>query len=241
MNTLAFCKMQAQGNDFIILDGRGRPLPDIHARLVTRMADRRLGIGCDQVLILLPGENERPALSIFNSDGSQAETCGNGLRCIGGLLLEDNAEHCVEVSLADRIVRMEETEHGIRAHMGAACIESHNDMHVDVNIGNPHRVFFAAVEDFPDDRNIEIVSGQIGDDVYIDIIERGAGRTPSCGSGACATAVAVWLQDGHQRPQRIHMPGGVVRVSGSPDDVLLEGEVAFVCRGEYRLPKPEKA
>jgi len=104
-----------------------------------------------------------------------------------------------------------------------------------VDIGNEHRVFFEAIEEFPQDRNIEIISGQIADDVYVDIIERGTGHTPSCGSGACATAVAIWHQDAHQRPQRIHMPGGMVTVSGTPDDVCLEGPVSFVYEGEFRL------
>ena len=236
MNTLPFRKMQAQGNDFVILDGRRRALPELNADLIARLADRRLGIGCDQVLALLPGENDAPALNIFNNDGTRAENCGNGLRCVGHILLQETNTDVAEIALADRVVRIEKTTGGILAHMGKATIEAANALHVDVRIGNPHRVFFAAVEDFPADRNIEIVSGQIGDEVYIDIIERGAGRTPACGSGACAVAVAVWHQDEHLRPQHIHMPGGMVAVSGSPDDVRLEGTVAFICSGEYLPP-----
>jgi len=242
MNTLPFHKMHAQGNDFIILDGRNDPLPELTQTLLTGMAERRLGIGCDQLLVLLPDDDCGPdnncaaVMRIFNNDGSEAENCGNGLRCAGALLLEEKGSDSLHIRVGKRTVRILASVDGICVHMGEAIIGDTTDAHVDVNIGNPHRVFFAATEEFPDDRNIEIVSGQIADDVYIDIIERGAGRTPSCGSGACATAVAIWHQDKHQRPQHIHMPGGTVLVSGSASDVLLEGPVSFVCSGEYRLP-----
>ncbi|MDX8392554.1 MAG: diaminopimelate epimerase [Mariprofundaceae bacterium] len=235
MSTLPFHKMHAQGNDFIILDGRDTPLPELTQTLITGIADRRLGIGCDQILVLLPDAQCAAGLRIFNNDGSEAENCGNGLRCIGALLREESSADAVNIRVGERTVGIQGSADGICVHMGKASIGDVTEAHIDVNIGNPHRVFFAATEDFPADKNIEIVSGQIGDDVYIDIIERGAGRTPSCGSGACATAVAIWHQDKHQRPQHIHMPGGTVLVSGSANDVLLAGPVSFVCRGEYRL------
>ncbi len=241
MSSLPFHKMHAQGNDFVILDGRNSPLPDLTQTLIIDIAERRLGIGCDQVLVLLPDDgcasdgNCAAAMRIFNSDGSEAGNCGNGLRCVGALLLEESGADSVNIRVGERMVRIQASADGIGVHMGEALVGDTTDVHVDVNIGNAHRVFFAATEDFPADKNIEIVSGQIADEVYIDIIERGAGRTPSCGSGACATAVAVWHQDKHQRPQHIHMPGGTVLVSGSASDVLLEGPVSFVCSGEYRL------
>ncbi|MDQ6986424.1 MAG: diaminopimelate epimerase [Mariprofundaceae bacterium] len=236
MNTLPFHKMHAQGNDFVILDGRNVPLPELTQTLIIDIAERRRGIGCDQVLALLPDDDCAAAMRIFNNDGSEAETCGNGLRCAGALLLEEKGADSLHIRVGERTVRIQGGSDGICVHMGEAHIGDTTDAHVDVNIGNPHRVFFTATEEFPNDRNIEIVSGQIADEVYIDIIERGVGHTPACGSGACATAVAIWHQDKHQRPQHIHMPGGTVLVSGSANDVLLEGPVSFVCSGEYRLP-----
>jgi len=69
--------------------------------------------------------------------------------------------------------------------------------------------------------------------VYIDIIERGAGRTLACGSGACATAAAIWHVEQHNRPQTIEMPGGEVTVSGSLKNIILEGSVAIAFTGHY--------
>jgi len=245
VNALPFRKMHAQGNDFVILDVRRHGLPGTafdadgntqpDAELIIALADRRLGVGCDQVLVLLPDEEHDAALHIFNNDGSEAGNCGNGLRCVGSMLMSENGAPSATIRLRDRTVRSEWLENGVRVHMGRANITASTGAHVDIEIGNCHRVFFEAVEDFPEDCNIEIVSGQVADDAYVDIIERGAGRTPSCGSGACATAVAIWHQDGHQRPQHIHMPGGMVTVSGNADDVRLEGPVSFVFDGEFRL------
>lgn len=235
MNPLPFRKMQAQGNDFVILDDRDDTLPEIDAELITRLADRRLGIGCDQVLILSSDAESDAAMRIFNSDASEAGNCGNGLRCIGALLLDEIGADSVRIRLRDRTVRVEKAAEGIRVHMGKAEVTGHSRAHVDVDIGNTHRVFFEAVEQFPQDCNIEIISGQVADDAWVDIIERGSGRTLACGSGACATAVAIWHNDGHERPQRIHMPGGMVTVAGSPGDVLLEGPVSLVYSGEFLL------
>ena len=234
-NTLPFIKMQAQGNDFVVLDGRATPLPELDDAFVRRITERRYGIGCDQLLVILPDEAADCALRIFNNDGSEAENCGNGLRCVAHLLMEKTGREACAIRLADRIVRGERTATGVRVHMGRARIVDRTQAHVDVELGNPHRVFFEATEDFPGDRNIEIVSGRAGDHAWIDIIERGAGRTLACGSGACATAAAIWSVEGEARPQTIHMPGGEVRVSGSLEDIALEGPVARVFSGEYDL------
>lgn len=227
--------MQAQGNDFVILDGRRQALPEIDSELISALTDRRLGIGCDQLLVLSPDDENDAAMRIFNRDTSEAGNCGNGLRCVAALLLEQSGRDTVSIRLRKRTVRAERVPAGIRVHMGKAAITACTEDHVDVDLDNPHRVLFEAVEELPQDRNIEIVSGQVADDVYVEVIERGVGQTPSCGSGACATAVAVWQQDGHQRPQHIHMPGGMVTVSGSRDDLLLDGPVRFVFTGEFRL------
>lgn len=230
---LPFTKMQAQGNDFVILDGLKEKLPEISEEFVRRITERRYGVGCDQLLVLLPHDSADALMRIFNSDGSEAANCGNGLRCVGDLLMRELGRDEVSIALADRIVKARRTENGIAVEMGSAKTTSRTQAHVDVEIGNPHSVYFEAIEEFPTDRNIEIVTGQVADHVYIDIIERGAGRTLACGSGACATTVAVWFTEGHTRPQIIEMPGGKVMVSGSPDNLILEGSVQTIFSGIY--------
>jgi len=230
---IPFTKMQAQGNDFIVLNGLEHELPECTDEFVRTITERRYGIGCDQLLVLKTSQSADVHMYIFNNDGTEAANCGNGLRCVGALLLDSLKQDSVSIALNDRVVTARKTKNGIAVEMGAVQITNQTDSHVDVEIGNPHSVFFEAVESFPENRNIEIVTGQVADHIYIDIIERGAGRTSSCGSGACATAAAIWHIEGHHRPQTIEMPGGKVVVSGSPDNLILEGSVAIVFTGLY--------
>lgn len=89
MSQLVFAKMHGLGNDFVILDGRRDPVA-MDAELARRIADRRTGIGCDQLLVLGPGEGgDQASFRIFNPDGGEAEQCGNGARCIARYLADD--------------------------------------------------------------------------------------------------------------------------------------------------------
>jgi len=234
MTALPFTKMQAQGNDFIILNGLNHTLPQLSEAFVRTITERRYGIGCDQLLVLEASDLADAGMRIFNNDGSEAANCGNGLRCAGEFLMSDSGSDQVSIALADRIVRAERNN-GIRIEMGAAIISAQTDAHIDVEIGNPHSVFFEAVEEFPVDRNVEIITGQIADHVYVDIIERGSGHTPACGSGACATAVAIWHAESHVRPLTIEMPGGILHVSGTADHLILDGVVSKTFEGVFSL------
>jgi len=230
-----FVKMHAQGNDFIILDSVHQCIPALTEQQIRTMAERRYGIGCDQVLLLMPDTQMDAGMRIFNTDGSEAENCGNGLRCAADYLMRRMACKRLSIALNNRQVSAIHTDDGVRVCMGQAVVENVCETHTDINIGNKHRVVFQlqGEDNFPDDLNIEIISGQIVDHVYIDIIERGVGPTRACGSGACATAVAVWQRDGHRRPLTIEMPGGIVSVSCIGDDVYLAGSVSTVFSGCY--------
>lgn len=89
MKELHFTKMQGAGNDFIVLDAVAEPV-SVTPLLVKRLADRRFGIGADQLLLLDPPDaaGEPLRYRIFNSDGGEVEQCGNGARCIGRYALE---------------------------------------------------------------------------------------------------------------------------------------------------------
>lgn len=81
---VTFHKMHGLGNDFVLLDLRRQSF-QIDANIAQQLAARHTGIGCDQVLVLRKPENERQAATfeIWNADGSRAQQCGNGVRCIG--------------------------------------------------------------------------------------------------------------------------------------------------------------
>jgi diaminopimelate epimerase len=89
---LTFHKMHGLGNDFVLLDLRHQDFP-IDKSVATQLADRHTGIGCDQVLVLREPLNDSQLASfeVWNTDGSKAEQCGNGVRCLG-LYLHMRAE-----------------------------------------------------------------------------------------------------------------------------------------------------
>lgn len=82
--TITFQKMHGAGNDFVLLDLRNQDF-QIDANTARQLANRHTGIGCDQVLILRAATQHEQLASfeIWNSDGSKAEQCGNGVRCLG--------------------------------------------------------------------------------------------------------------------------------------------------------------
>lgn len=83
MAILRFEKYHGLGNDFIVLD---QPKIKVTATLARRLCDRRFGIGADQIMILLPKKKSVIPVQIWNSDGSQSEMCGNGLRALAKYL-----------------------------------------------------------------------------------------------------------------------------------------------------------
>nr|MBV6629683.1 diaminopimelate epimerase [Oceanococcus sp. HetDA_MAG_MS8] len=86
---LPFVKMQALGNDFVVLDGH-HPLPPLEPALLRRLADRRLGVGCDQILVVDPPPSAEVDFGyrIFNADGSAVGQCGNGARCLARYVVQ---------------------------------------------------------------------------------------------------------------------------------------------------------
>jgi diaminopimelate epimerase len=103
MHALRFSKMHGAGNDFVVLDRRSDPSP-LQPGLCRVMADRHTGIGCDQILTIEPPRTAGAAASyrIWNADGSSAQQCGNGARCVAAWVLRDSVARDPERCLADR-------------------------------------------------------------------------------------------------------------------------------------------
>ena len=167
MSKLPFIKMHGLGNDFVVLDARQRNigLGGAHARAI---ADRRLGIGCDQLLVIEPSENGQGNgaadvfMRIFNADGAEAGACGNGTRCVAQLVMaeKETAEARIETK-AGVLTAVRAEDGGIAVDMGPAGLdwrdiplaEERDTLNlrlaagplkdpVAVNVGNPHAVFF---------------------------------------------------------------------------------------------------
>ena len=124
--SLAFTKMQGLGNDFVVLDGISRPLTMTPER-VRRLADRRYGIGCDQVLLAEPAHGSEADFRyrIWNADGGEVEHCGNGVRCMARFLRDQglSATDRMTLETMNGITRVELGEDDmVRVDMGAPVL-----------------------------------------------------------------------------------------------------------------------
>ncbi|AKG21119.1 diaminopimelate epimerase [Calothrix sp. 336/3] len=86
---IEFTKYHGLGNDFILIDNRSSSTPIVTPEQAIQLCDRHFGIGADGVIFALPGENGTDyTMRIFNSDGSEPEMCGNGIRCLAAFIAE---------------------------------------------------------------------------------------------------------------------------------------------------------
>jgi len=159
---LPFVKMHGLGNDFIILDLRsGHTKPESDA--LRLLADRRRGIGCDQIMLLSASSLDADIwLDMVNADGSVAGACGNGTRCVAWLLMQQTGKDKIEIdTISGRLSAWKDESGLISVNMGPARFDWQNiplataqdtlDVSFDempfgaavcVNMGNPHAVFF---------------------------------------------------------------------------------------------------
>jgi diaminopimelate epimerase len=119
MTRLGFTKMHGTGNDFVLLDGMKGELPDLR-RYAARLCDRRFGIGCDQLLVLLPSKVADFRMVIYNADGSEVEMCGNGIRCLYRYVRSRGYANRAEISVetAGGVVRPAAEGELVRVDMG---------------------------------------------------------------------------------------------------------------------------
>src|SRR4029077_18789191 len=108
MAQISFRKMHGLGNDFVVLDQRHDAVA-IDAAAARNIADRRTGIGCDQLLLIEPpGQSAaQVSLRILNADGSEAEACGNGTRCIARLVAEESGDSRVHIETVAGLLEAE--------------------------------------------------------------------------------------------------------------------------------------
>ncbi len=161
MGNLPFIKMHGLGNDFVVVDTRASAIA-LDAAWIRAVADRRTGVGCDQFIAIEASDAADARMTIRNADGSMAEACGNGARCVGALLMAELGRDRVTLDTAAGIVECRDAGNGrVTVDMGEARLDwrdiplarEADTLHIDlgadapgeavgVNIGNPHAVFF---------------------------------------------------------------------------------------------------
>jgi len=258
-----FHKMHGLGNDFAIFDARENPLT-MTEPLARKLADRWIGIGCDQLIVLEPSDKADLKMRIWNHDGGEVQSCGNASRCVvaltgaksmetgGGIVHGSGEGEDVEVQLpAPKFgwddIPLSYPMDTAALPMGWGPLEKP----MAVNVGNPHVVFFV-----PDPRLIELTSigpsiehdpafperinvnvASVGEDgITLRTWERGAGLTRACGTGACATAVAAIVSKRATSPVRVTMKGGSLTIAWEPGgEITMRGATTHIFKGEIDL------
>ncbi|HRJ69149.1 MAG TPA: diaminopimelate epimerase, partial [Beijerinckiaceae bacterium] len=163
---LDFVKMHGLGNDFVVLDGRDTPIP-VTPDLARAIADRRYGVGCDQLIVLEPSRRADVFMRIYNPDGSQSGACGNATRCVAQVLMREGERDAATIETLAGVLRASGSPERITVDMGAPRLGwreiplahpvadtarvPHDATALKaglpawfgaVNMGNPHAVFF---------------------------------------------------------------------------------------------------
>jgi diaminopimelate epimerase len=261
---LEFTKMQGAGNDFVVIDCTRQPFALSRAQL-QRLADRHFGVGCDQILVVERGAPDVDfRYRIFNADGGEVEQCGNGARCfvkfVHGKGLTAKRDIRVD-TLGGRIAPRLEADGEVSVDMGAPSRPAFERIELDgealelaiVSMGNPHAVQVVADvaaapvttqgprlerhARFPNRVNAGYMQVCDRHRIALRVWERGAGETLSCGTGACAAAVAGIARGLLDSPVRVETRGGALTVSwaGGDNPVWMKGPAETVYEGTLEL------
>ena len=248
---VSFTKMHGLGNDFIVIDARSAPVPAMTAALAAALADRKTGIGCDQLILIEPSECATFRMRIFNADGGEVEACGNATRAVGQLHGQP-----ATVETLGGILTTTPQQDGISVDMGKPRFDwaaiplayaldtlampvawDELTQPAAVNVGNPHAVFFVAdcgaveldrlgpeIEHdalFPARVNVNVATVTARDAIRLRVWERGVGETRACGTGACATAIAAMRRGLTDRKVTVTLAGGQLQIEWRADQSIL--------------------
>ncbi len=250
-----FAKYQGTGNDFIILDNRLNYFPKNDTNLVSRLCDRRFGIGADGLLLL---ENDKSAdfrMVYFNSDGKPGTMCGNGGRCLVAFahslgIIGDTTSF----SASDGLHHASISGDQVSLSMSDVKEVSKKRNAFFLDTGSPHHVQVVKdlqeFEVFKEGRRIRYgIYGEKGSNINfveqegpstfaVRTYERGVeDETYSCGTGVTAVAIAMHFAGYTKSAEvQIRTRGGDLKISFLPkgkgyEQVVLQGPATFVFKG----------
>ena len=218
MSHIEFVKMVASGNDFIVIDNRKAEVPGagLH-QFAKQICDRNYGVGGDGILVIEPSKKADFRMRIINSDGSEAEMCGNGARCValfakenkiaGKMMTFETLAGIIEAEVCDDIVKLKMSDPSDLRREVRVLIENEDYVAHFVNTGVPHTVIY--VEDLdswdvkrlgreirhhktfaPKGTNVDFVEVMDGNVLRVRTYERGVeNETLACGTGVTASAI----------------------------------------------------
>ncbi len=245
---MRFWKMEGLGNDFVVVTG---PC-SLSTPRIAALCDRRRGVGADGVLVVSK-TGDRVKMTYFNADGSAAEMCGNGLRCVARLATDlgmvTSREFVVDTPVGPRRVRVSGAD--VTAELGPVKVGEQrwigDRAYQLVSVGNPHAVTWvdaldgialantaeAMQEEFEAGVNVEMAVVDSPLRISMRVWERGVGETAACGTGAVATASAGLAQGLTRDEVEVSLAGGLAQVKLEDGTSWITGPARLVYRGEW--------
>lgn len=282
---IKFTKMEGLGNDYVYVDCTKQNLENA-SNLAKIISDRHFGVGSDGLILIESSKKADFRMQMFNSDGTEAEMCGNGIRCVGkyvydkgltdkttlkietlagikvlNLNVEDGKVKTVKVDMGEPILdyklipakngKVYKSRDGIKFYKVNINIEGDLKELTCVSMGNPHGIDFAnnieklkiekfgpiieVDEHFPNKVNAEFIEILDKHNIKMRVWERGAGETLACGTGACASVVASFLNGYTERNVTVELLGGKLEIEWNKEDnhVYMTGPAETVFEGEF--------
>lgn len=253
--TLSFSKMHGLGNDFMIVNQLISPY-SFTDNDIKKLSDRHLGVGFDQLLLIESSQQADFFCRIYNSDGSEAEMCGNGLRCVALYLQREKLiMDSVTIETKAGIFPIQITnENNIRVQMPVPMITEKqltlNNLSMSVlSLGNPHAIIktdsieslnvidiaatLTANPYFKNGVNVGFMQIIHPSHAKLRTVERGAGETCACGSNASAAAVVGIINGWLEHKVAIEYRYGTLQIEWQSDNkpLYMSGPAAFVFDG----------
>lgn len=253
---MIFYKYHGCGNDFILID----EMKNVDYRsLAVRICERRTGIGADGLIVC---SRHPPSMRIFNSDGTEASMCGNGIRCAARYFADTGISgEKFGVRTLDGVKTLELCRCGeILVDMGEAhfstaggfcktyMLDGRKVLFYEVFVGCAHAVVFcddiyrellfgtaaklSCCELFPQKINVDLVRVDGRRELTVRTFERGAGYTAACGTGACASYAVARKLKLCDEKVTVHFELGSLCVSGG-EHIRLCGGAELVFKGEW--------
>ena len=257
---IGFTKIHGLGNDFIVIDNFNGRIK-FSNKQISFLCDRHKGIGADGLILVEKAEGTNCFMNYYNADGSQAEMCGNGVRCVTRFLKdyyfknEENFKIMTRAGIKEVSYEKDDT---FSVNMGKPVFIHKdfpkNELKLEglnlnfVSMGNPHAVAF--VEDlgvydlnelgkriendknFPNKINFELVKQINNQELEMLVWERGCGRTLACGTGACAVYVLARKHKKVAEEVSINLPGGKLFLTEKKNgEIIMRGEAVNVYSG----------
>ena len=261
-----FTKMHGCGNDYVYCDiTKGSEIADPGAASIY-VSDRHFGIGSDGLILIAPSKTADFRMIMYNADGSEGAMCGNGIRCVGKYVYDHGlipgADGKIEKATVDMGQAVTDCRQIPVTHPDNEMINQPLEVLgtiykvTCISMGNPHCVVVRdedvrqmdltkigpAFENhpvFPKRVNTEFVNILDRGHLRMRVWERGSGETMACGTGACATAVACFLNGLCDATVDIELLGGHLTISydEATRDVHMTGPATEVFSGDIEIPE----